>query len=60
MLLQIMGFLLTHPEIEKMAISISGSQSFENLFNAYRVVLTDARQRRFDLEPIFLKKKQQR
>ena len=55
-----MGFLLTHPEIEKMAISISGSQTFEDLFSAYRVVRMDARQQLFDLEPIFLKKKQQR
>lgn len=59
MLLQVMGLLLTHVEIEKMAVSISGS-TFDILFNASRVVLADAHQRRFHLEPIFLKKKQER
>lgn len=51
MLLQVMGFLLTHAEIERMAVSISGP-TFDHLFNAYRVVLADAHQRRLHLEPI--------
>ena len=54
-----MGFLLTHAEIEKIAVSISGS-TFGHLFDAYCVVLADAHQRGFHLEPIFLKKKQER
>ena len=58
MLLQVIGFILTyltHSEVGKTAIiSILGS-IFDRLFNVYRVVPADAQ-----LEPIFLKKKQQR
>ena len=55
MLLQVIGFLLTYSETGKTAIiSILGS-IFDRLFNAYRIVPADAQ-----LEPIFLKKKQQR